>query len=171
MTVAYLVPSANAVSALLMNVNDYTLINEEVANADGSVNSTNTNDQRSNGTAVWNLTDLPAFDSINSATFRVRARTGGGQNDDTSTYRFRLDIGGSTYDITIAETEETFANKTIAVGTFTQSQYNAATVTLSQTAWNKTKGADGLFCEIDAFELEVDYEPALVTTSRRVFIT
>lgn len=170
MTVAYLVPNANAVSAALMSVNDFTLIDEEVANADGNVNSTNTNNQTGNGTAVWNLTDLPAIGSINSATFRVRARTGGGQNDDTSTYRFRLDIGGSTYDITIVETEEAFANKTIAVGTFTQAQYNAATVTLSQTAWNKTKGADGLFCEIDAFELEVDYEPS-ATSERRIFIT
>jgi len=166
MTIAYLVPSANASPATILSTNTYTLIDDGgtnglVADADGSVNTTGSDEQT--GTATWALTDLTETPtSVSSATFRVRARlVCPANNDDTGTWQFRLSVGGSTYDINwVATTDNNagFANRTIAVGTgFTKAQYDAATVTLDQTAYSRTKGGDGFYIDIDAFELEIDY--------------
>ena len=171
MAIEYLVPTANASTATGLTTNDYTLIDEGAPNglvtdADGSVNNTIIDDW-AGASAVWSsLSSLSgAISSVNSATFRVRARlVVPSNNDDTGTWQFRLTVGGSTYDITWSATGDNnagFANRTIPVGTFTKAQYDAATVTLTQTAFTKTKGYDGMYIDIDAFELEVDYVGAV----------
>jgi len=161
MPVEKLVPSANASPATILNTNDYTLINETVAAADASVNDSNINDQTANS-AAWALTNVASLiDSVTSATFRVRARISS-MTDDGATYQFRLTVNATNYDITFVVTggsgDTTYADKTIAVGTgFTKAQYDAATVTLTQTSHAKSMASDNYFLEIDAFELEVDY--------------
>ena len=162
MPIEKLVPTANASdSGNHLQENDFTLIDETVASADGSINSSKINDRSAGPEVVWSsITDLSeAPSSVNSATFRCRARTArvisGG---DTCTYRMRCVVGGTNYDLTWNEGENSFADKTIAVGTgFTEAQYNAATVSFLQTVYNQDMGADGLEFEIDAFELEVDF--------------
>jgi hypothetical protein len=168
MTVAYLVPSGAASPATILATNTYTLIDDGgtnglVTDADGSVNDTNVDDTNTGGeSASWPLTDLAETpDSINSATFRVRARFINPGTGDTATYLFRLSVGGSTYDLTWDESEagNGFVNKTVSVGSFTEAQYNAATVALTQSSYLKDMGPDGLYLDVDAFELEVDYVP------------
>jgi hypothetical protein len=169
MAIEYLVPSANATNsgvAILLS-NDYTLINEGspnglTADADGSFNHTN-NDDMSGADAIWALTNLAGFGTVNSATFRVRARLVNPGSGDTMTYRFRLNIGGTTKDVTFETANDEnngFTNYEIDVGTFTEAEYNAATVTLIQSVYNKDMGPDGADMDIDALELEVDYSAA-----------
>ena len=160
MTIEYLVPSANATTSgnQILLSNNYTLINEGVANANGSLNATIL-DLADVHDAIWTLTDLAGFGTVNSATFRVRARFINPGSGDTATYRLRLTVGGSTYDLTWIQSEagNGFVDKTISVGTFTEAQYNAATVTLTQSVYSKDMGPDGLYLDVDCFELEVDY--------------
>ena len=164
MAIEKLVPSANASPATILSTNDYTLIDETVASADASVNATNVDDQTAN-TATWALADLVgAISTVNSATFRVRARMQS-VGDDLITYRFRLTVGATNYDISFTQADTTYSDKTIAVGSFTTAQYNAATVTLSASGYSKTKGFDDLYLEVDALELEVDYVASIPVTA------
>ena len=159
MPIDKLVPSANAtdVSGLLL-VNNYLLIDETIANADGSSNSSHLNIQLTK-VATWPLEDLTNTpSSVNSATFRVRAFING-RDDDFITYRFRLLIGAWDYSLEFTEADTAHTNKEIAVGTlFSEAEYNAATVEIEQTSYLKTKGDDGTSLLLDCFELEVDYE-------------
>lgn len=160
MTVEFLVPSTNASPGDIMATNNGLLLDEGLASADGLVNDTIVDAATAGESGVWGLTDLAGFGAVNSATFRVRARFVNPGSGDTATYRFRLTVGGTDYDITYdTATDENngFTNYSITVGTFTEAQYNAATVTLTQTAYFKDMGPDGFFLDIDCFELEVDY--------------
>jgi hypothetical protein len=161
MTTEYLVPSANATTASIqiLATNDYTLIDEGVAGADGSVNTTVVDDSRADD-CTWALTNLTGFGTQGSVVFRVRARFVNPGSGDTATYQFRLNIGGSTYDITYDTGDENagFTNyQANIIASFTEAQFNAATVTLTQTAYAKDMGPDGLYLDIDAIELEVNY--------------
>lgn len=157
----------------VMASNVYTDIDEDVSpSPDGNTNDTIQNDITGN-TVTWsNITDLPgAADTVNSATFRVRARVlQPSGTDDTCTYRLRCTIGGSNYDITYTDGDSGsgFINRTAPITPspmHTVAQFNAAQVTLVQTAFNKTKGNDDLELEIDAFEIEVDYNEATVVNA------
>jgi len=158
-----LVPAANATDASgLLSSNVYTNIDETTALFDSVYSITNTDDQTTK-TATWGTLSAMTDDiaSVSSATFRVR---GGftAYDNDIVTYRMRLTVGGSTYDLTWTSTTDgnTISTKSIAVGTgFTRAQYEAATVTLEQTSYSRTKGADGIYWVVDAFELEVVYTP------------
>ena len=160
-----LVVTANATdSGGILNVNDYTLIDETVAGATGDVNSSNTNDQTGSA-ATWSSVTPMTYNitSVNTATFRVRARLQS-VNNDLCTWRFRLTVGGSTYDIEYTQADTAFVDRTIAVGTgFTRAQYEAATIEVEMTFYNKSQSADGFFLEIDAFELDIDYEAIIPT--------
>lgn len=172
MTVEYLVPSANATNTTLpiLATNDYTLIDEGspnglVTDADGSVNDSILNDSTAAGTdAIWALTDLAGFGTWNSAAFRVRARLVNPGTGDTCEYTFQLAVGGSTYDLlfdTATDENNGFRNaENTTVAEFTEAQYNAATVTLTQSVYNKDMGFDAQYLDVDALELEVDYTPA-----------
>jgi hypothetical protein len=172
MTVEYLVPSANASPMAILATQDYTLINEGSPNglttdADGLVNDTNIDDMSGGESAVWALANLAGFGTWNSATFRVRARLVNPGSGDVVEYLFQLAVGGSTYDLTYdTATDENggFNNYEAAVAEFTEAQYNAATVTLTQTVYNKDMGPDGLYLDIDCFELEVDYTSSTPVT-------
>lgn len=164
MAVDKLVPTANATdTGGVLLTNNFSLIDETVASADGSVNSTNVDDISALAAAVWNsISDLSSSpSSINSATFRVRARvTRSSGTDDTYTYRLRCVVGGTNYDITYtdADVDAGFIDRTIAVSTaHTEAQFNGATFELQQTLYSKTKGFDNCQLDIDAIELEVDY--------------
>jgi len=173
MTIEYLVPSANATTTTtqILATNNYLLIDEGspnglVTDADGSVNNTNVDNTSAAGTdAIWALTDLSTTPtSINSATFRVRARTVNPGSGDTYTYTFALAIGGDTINLTWSNADENggFVNRTADLSTetgypYTEAQFNAATVTLTQSAYVKDMGPDGFYLDIDAIELEVDW--------------
>ena len=164
MAVDKLVPTANATNGGILSTNDYTLIDETVASADGSVNATGINDLTgASNAATWSSLSAMSNDisSTNSATFRVRARVQSISNDNC-TYRLRLTVGGDTHDITFTETDTAYSNKTAGLSggagyPYTRAQYEAATVALEQTAHTKNAGPDDYYLEIDAFELEVDY--------------
>jgi hypothetical protein len=69
MAIEYLVPIANATNTTLpiLATNDYTLIDESVIAANGSVNTTITSTGVDGSDAIWALTDLPETPtSINS---------------------------------------------------------------------------------------------------------
>jgi hypothetical protein len=160
MTIAYLVPSGAPSPSTIIALGSYTDIAEGVASADGNSNRTFANDT-TNDTAQWPLTNLPESPtSYNSATFRVRAEyINPGDQTDSATYLFRLSIGGDTYDLTWNQTRagNGFENQEIDAGTHTEAQINAATVTLTQSAYSKSMGADDLYLSWDCFELEIDY--------------
>ena len=172
MTIEYLVPSANATNSgvSVLATNTYTLIDEGSPNglttdADGSVNDTVTSTGVDGSDAIWALADLGGFGTLNSATFRVRARLVNPSTGDTATYTFQLSIGGDTYDIdytTAADENNGFTNKSILAdtSTYSEAQFNAATVSLTQTASTKDMGWDAQYLDVDALELEVDYSAA-----------
>jgi hypothetical protein len=168
MTVEYLVPSANATTTTtqILNTNNYLLIDEGITGADGSVNDTNIDDTSATGTdAIWALTDLAGFGTLNSATFRVRARLVNPGSGDVCEYTFQLAIGGDTFSLTYdTATDENngFTNYSTGLSggasyPYTEAQFNAATVTLTQSVYTKDMGPDGLYLDVDALELEVDY--------------
>jgi hypothetical protein len=169
MTVEYLVPSANATTTTtqILATNDYTLINEGLTTPNGSVNDTNIDNTSTAGTdAIWALTDLAGFGTLNSATFRVRARFVNPGSGDTATYQFQLAIGGDVFNLTYSTAVDenngfTDYSTVLSGGSYpyTEAQFNAATVTLTQTVYTKDMGADGLYLDVDAFELEVDWTP------------
>lgn len=172
MTVSYLVPSANATATTtqILATNNYTLINEGLTTPNGSVNNTNIDDTSAAGTnAIWALTDVPGtIGTLNSATFRVRARFVNPGAGDTATYQFQLSIGGDVFNLTYStavDENNGFTNYSTSLSggasyPYTTAQFNAATVTLSQTAYTKDMGPDGLYLDVDALEVEVDWSPA-----------
>lgn len=167
MPIDKLVPTANASTATALTTNDYTLINETVASANGSVNDSIVDDW-AGATAAWtSLSTLTAaMGTVNSATFRVRARvvTTSGTDDD-ATYTFTCTVNGTPYTIVwtaASDRNAGFADRTQTVGTsFTSAQYEAATVSVAQSGYSKSKGFDNLYIDIDAFELEVNYNEAV----------
>ena len=108
MAVDKLVPSANATDANSnLATNDYTLIDETVASADGSVNDSITNGLT--GATTWSsiTTMTNPIDSVTSSTFRVRARVvNPGDQNDTYTYQFRCTVDGNNYDITYTDADD-----------------------------------------------------------------
>ena len=169
MAVDKLVPTANASPATILASNDYTAIDETVAGSSGSdLNVTNIDDQTLNSATWGSLSSMTNnISSVTSATFRVKVRVVNPGSGDTYTWQFRLTVGGSTYDVTFTDTDQVAADgafttrENTGVGTsFTRAQYEAATVALTMPVYNKDMGPDGIYLDIDAFELEIDYTPS-----------
>lgn len=170
MPINWIVPTADALdSGNILTTNDYTNLDDGITNGlvtdsdDTSGATTGTDDQTGN-TAIWIAVSGLASDisSVNSATFRVRARITG-WSDDTTDYRLRCIVGGTNYDIHLTTDGSTnnysaYSNLTTAVGTsFTRAQYEAAQFSVIMQTYGKSMSGDGVYLEIDAIELEVDY--------------
>jgi hypothetical protein len=170
MPVVKRVPTA-APSGTFFASGAFTDVDETVASPDGNFMRSGTNDQTAASATFSSFSNaIPDGATINSVTFRVRGRTQRPNGtDDTCTYRARLTVGSTTYDLTWIQSETTFGNKTATVSTgHTVAQLNAPTVVYTQTAFSQNMGPDALVYDLDAFEIEVDYTEAVGESLVRV---
>jgi hypothetical protein len=153
-------PDANIASGL------FTDIDEEVSNALGdlllSVANEWTKVVNADGDIFFPLTNLPgSATSITSVLIRTRAAVTNFA-DDTATYVLDADTimsGSTSYD----ETDSALVDRSQALtGSPTVAQINAMQIRARNTAFAKTKGNDNLTLNLDAIELEVVYEEAVV---------
>lgn len=160
MPIAFITP----ISATAVNLESGVIadVDEVVAAADGFVMVSDPNNLGGSDIVRFTMGTLPgSATSINSVILRVRARTIG-FDDDTVTYRMRNSGGalGSEF-VSFFNTDVVLTNKQVTMtGSPSVADVNGAAIFWSQFSFAQVMGPDGGQCELDCFELEVDYNIA-----------
>lgn len=171
MPTATLVPTALTDTNLNVATGAYTDVDETIASADGStINSVTDEWTGGSGTGSafsFTMSDLPAAaDSINTVQFRVRAKVSGGYSNDDVTWR--CDVSGTNAPTTkaqwVAEDDGAgFENRgasTPVTSAASVADVNGWTVRVYQSVFLELTPVDGLYLQIDAVEIIVDYNEA-----------